>query len=80
MAGECGSCAKVNSRQFDRLGFSVEDIEFIVVYQLLRVWFEIIKLKRAIIRLETQPFGIGPLHLDEVHELPLSPKIFRRSA
>ena len=79
MPGECGSCAKVSSRQFDRLDVSVEDIEFIVRYQLLRIWFEIIKLKRAIITLETQLFGIGPLHL-EIHELPLSLKIIRRSA
>ena len=53
MAGECGSCAKGNPRQFERLDFSVEDIEFIVLYQLLRVCIEIIKLKRAMITLET---------------------------
>jgi hypothetical protein len=43
------------------------------------MWFQIMKRKRAIIALDTQPFGIGRLFI-ELLELPLSLTIFVRSA
>ena len=80
MASACGSYAKARMlRHCERIDSFVEDLRVAVFYKPLRVWFQLMKLKVALVTLCTQPPGLGPLRYEAL-ALPLSLPICVRPA